>query len=304
VPASGTVDYQYFEIPTGFTEDQWVTAIEFKPGAREVVHHVLVYAKVPTPSAGAVTTAASAGNVAPTAGAAPATRPRPLFLDKPEYETPPDPPRQPGDKHPPPRQLGQLIGGTAPGTNVMQFPAGTALRIRAGTVLTFQMHYTAHGHEATDRTQIGFRFATEMPDEEMRMSAFINGQFVLPAGGRDLAVMAELEPTEPVKIYGLLPHTHLRGTRWQYVLHQRDGSARVILDIPRYDFNWQTYYFFNEPVEMQGGARLVSTAWYDNSATNRSNPDPSADVRWGDQTWEEMQYTAFLFTVPSRRLRP
>ena len=130
----------------------------------------------------------------------------------------------------PPRRLGTLIGGTAPGTNVMTFPKGTALRIRAGTVLTFQMHYTAHGHELKDRTSVGFRFAPEAPDEEMRMSAFINGSFTLPAGAKDVAVATELEPTEPVLIWGLLPHTHLRGTRWKYTLEKPDGSSQVVLD--------------------------------------------------------------------------
>ncbi len=91
VPAKGTVDYQYFEIPTNFTEDKWVDAIEFMPGAREVVHHVLVYARVPQPSQGQVTTAASA-TASPAPGAPPAARPRPLFVNQPHYETPPDPP--------------------------------------------------------------------------------------------------------------------------------------------------------------------------------------------------------------------
>lgn len=305
VPASGTVDYQYFEIPTGFTEDKWVTAIEFMPGAREVVHHVLVYAKVPAPSAPTVNTAGAASSGAAPArpAGAPAARPRPLFENKAEYETPPDPPRQPGDKHPPPRQLGQLIGGTAPGTNTMYMPEGTAIRLRAGTVITFQMHYTAHGHEMSDRTKIGFRFAKTPPREEMRMSAFINGQFTLPAGAKDVPVRTELEPTDTVQIHGLLPHTHLRGTRWKYELRMPDGSTRPVLDIPRYDFNWQTYYFFKEPLTIPPGAKLVSTAWYDNSASNKHNPDATKDVRWGDQTWEEMQYTAFLYTVPSRRSR-
>jgi len=78
----------------------------------------------------------------------------------------------------------------------------------------------------------------------------------------------------------------------------------VILDVPRYDFNWQTYYLFNKPLEMTPGSKIVSTAWYDNSPTNKNNPDATKDVWWGDQTWEEMQYTGFLYTVPSRRLRP
>ena len=291
VPASGTVEYQYFEIPTNFTEDKWVSAIEFMPGAREVVHHVLVYARVPAP--------ANAEPAAPRPAGSPA--PRPLFVRKPQYDSPEDPPRQ-DLRHGPPRQLGVLIGGTAPGTNVMTFPQGTAARIRAGTVLTFQMHYTAHGHEMKDRTSVGFRFASEMPDEEMRMSAYINGAFTLPAGQKDIAVNAELEPTEPIKIWGLLPHTHLRGTRWKYTLNMPDGTSRVVLDVPRYDFNWQTYYFFTEPLDVPAGGKLMSTAWYDNSATNKHNPNAKADVKWGDQTWEEMQYTGFLYTVPSRRL--
>ena len=296
VPAKGTVEYQYFEIPTNFTEDKWVQAIEFMPGAREVVHHVLVYAKVP-PTANASSTVTAV----PRAAGAPA--PRPLFVRKAQFDSPEDPPRL-DSLHPPPRQLGTLIGGTAPGTNVMKFPAGTALRLRAGTVLTFQMHYTARGHEMHDRTAVGFRFATAAPAEEIRMSAFINGAFTLPAGEKDVAVASELEPTEAIRIWGLLPHTHLRGTRWKYTLEKPDGTSEVILDVPRYDFNWQTYYFFATPLELPAGSKLKSMAWYDNSAGNKSNPDATKDVKWGDQTWEEMQYTGFLYSVNSRRLKP
>ena len=309
VPASGTVEYQYFEVPTGFTEDKWVQAIEFMPGAREVVHHVLVYAKIPTPASPAPTPTGlptglpTAPPAAPPAGSPAPSQAPPLFLDKPEYETPPDPPRM-DSLHPPPRRMGTLIGGTAPGTNVMTFPAGTALRLRAGTILTFQMHYTARGHAMNDRTSVGFRFAAAPPAEEMRMSAFINGSFTLPAGAKDVAVQSELEPTETVRIWGILPHTHLRGTRWTYTLERPDGTSQVVLDVPRYDFNWQTYYFFATPLELTAGSKLKSVAWYDNSAPNKSGLDATKEVRWGDQTWEEMQYTAFLYTVNSRRRAP
>ena len=294
VPAKGTVEYQYFEVPTGFIEDKWVQAMEFKPGAREVVHHVLVYAKVPPP-AGAV-----ARPAAPPPGTA---APKPLFVRKPQFDPPEDPPRK-DSLHAPPQRLGTLIGGTAPGTNVMTFPPGTAAKIRAGTVLTFQMHYTAKGHAMHDRTSVGFRFAKEAPDEEMRMAAFANGNFTIPAGQKDVAVESELEPTETVKIWGLLPHTHLRGARWKYTLEKPDGSSEVVLDVPRYDFNWQTYYFYATPLEIPAGGKLKSVAWYDNSRGNKGNPDPKQDVHWGDQTWEEMQYTGYLYTVPSRRLKP
>ena len=187
---------------------------------------------------------------------------------------------------------------------MLTFPAGTALRIRAGTVLTFQMHYTAHGHEMKDRTQVGFRFATEAPTEEIRAGNFFNGALVLPAGAKDVAVPSELEPNETVKIWALFPHTHVRGTRWKYTVEKPDGTTDVVLDVPRYDFNWQTYYFFATPLELTAGSKLKSMAWYDNSATNTHNPDASKDVKWGDQTWEEMQYTGYLYSVNSRRLKP
>ena len=297
VPASGTIEYQYFQVPTNFTEDKWVQAIEIKPGAREVVHHVLVYARVPAPA----NAPAPAPAPPPAAGAPP--RQPPLFIRPREQNLPPDPPRV-DTLHAPRGPLGSLIGTETPGNNVMEFPKGAALRIRAGTILTFQMHYTAHGHQANDRTSVGFRFAKEMPDEEIFASHFFNGSLHLPAGAKDVAVPAELGFGQPIRIWGMMPHTHLRGTRWQYTLVKPDSTSEIILDVPRYDFNWQTYYLFAKPLDIAAGSKIKSMAWYDNSASNKSNPDPTKDVKWGDQTWEEMQYTGFLYSIPSRRLKP
>ena len=97
-------------------------------------------------------------------------------------------------------------------------------------------------------------------------------------------------------VWGIFPHTHVRGKRWEYVLELPDGTKKTVLSVPRYDFNWQTYYMFKEPLQVPKGARLVSTAWYDNSPANASNPDAKVDVTWGDQTWEEMQYTGLLYS--------
>ena len=296
VPATGTIEYMHFQVPTNLTEEKWVTAIEIQPGAREVVHHVLVYARAPAPPGAAV-----AAPPAPRPEGAPA--PPPLFVRNREHALPPDPPRL-DTLHVRPRQTGPLIASLAPGTNVVEFPAGTALRLRPGTIITFQMHYTAHGTEMKDRTSIGFRFANEMPEEEILANQFTNGAFTIPAGAKDVAVPAELGVSQPVKIWGLLPHTHLRGTRWQYKLEKPDGTSEIVLDMPRYDFKWQTYYLFAKPLEIPAGGKITSMAWYDNSASNKDNPNPKADVKWGDQTWEEMQYTGFLYSVPSRRLRP
>lgn len=292
VPAHGTIEYQYFEVPTGFTEDKWVQALEIMPGAREVVHHVLVFARQPAPPAGA---ARPAANAAPDAA-----RPRPVLVHRQDRDLPDE--IGPDGKPREGRDLGALIGTTAPGTNVLTFPEGTAMRVRAGSILTFQMHYTAKGHAMKDRTRVGFVFAKSPPAEEIRATQFVNGRFAIPAGAADYPVPAEVGFNESVKIWGIFPHTHLRGKKWEYRLVYPDGRAEVILSVPHYDFNWQTYYMFATPLAVPAGARIEAFAWYDNSAGNRNNPDPTKVVTWGDQTWEEMQYTGLLMTVDSRKV--
>jgi mono/diheme cytochrome c family protein len=277
IPASGTIDYQYFQVPIDLPEERWVQAIEVMPGAREVVHHVLVFAAPPLPA----TTAA------------------PVLIKKKEYASKVIP--RSDTVHGPPQRLGGLIGGYVPGTNAITFPKGTAMRLRPGTVLTIQMHYTAHGHEMHDRTSVGFKFADRAPDEEIFATDFRNGNFTIPAGARDVAVPSELGFAHAVRVWGLMPHTHLRGTRWQYTLVMPDSTSRIVLDVPHYDFNWQTYYLFAKPLEIPAGGKLLSMAWYDNSAGNKHNPDPTIDVHWGDQTWEEMQYTGILYSVAGEK---
>ena len=111
------------------------------------------------------------------------------------------------------------------------------------------------------------------------------------------ALKARIEFEQDIEIYGLMPHTHLRGKRWEYHMQYPDERREPVLSVPAYDFNWQTLYEFEEPLSVPKGARLEATAWYDNSLANKSNPDPTSDVRWGEQTWEEMQYTAITYRV-------
>jgi hypothetical protein len=283
VPASGTIEYQAFQVTVDIPVDRWVQAIEIMPGAREAVHHVQLYAASPVDPAAAT--------------AAPAA---PVLITKKEYALPAPEVRK-DTTHRPPQHAGALIASYVPGTNVNTFPKGTALRLRRGTVLTFSMHYTAHGHEMHDRTSVGFKFADHAPDEEIFAAYFVNGNFTIPAGAKDVPVPSEVGFGRAVRVWGLMPHTHLRGTRWEYTLVMPDSSPRVVLDVPHYDFNWQTYYMFAKPLEIPAGGKLTSMAWYDNSATNKHNPDPTTDVHWGSQTWEEMQYTGILYSVVGRQ---
>jgi hypothetical protein len=275
LPAEGTIQYEYFYIPTSFTEPKWVKSIEVRPGNREVVHHVLVYYRA-TPDLQRT----SVFRPNPQTSRMPSDRAAGVRLN-------------PSRQGLPPRRL---LATYAPGTVAQLAPAGTAFRLEAGGIIELQVHYTTKGEPATDRTKVGLIFATENAPVELRPGQFVNGRFTLPAGAADVAVDADVEFLQDATIWGIFPHTHLRGKKWEYKLLLPDGTTRVVLSVPKYDFNWQTYYMFKEPLKVPKGARMVATAWYDNSAANRSNPDPKSDVKWGDQTWEEMQYTGLLFT--------
>ena len=281
VPASGTIDYEYFYIPTNFTEPRWLQAIEIRPGNRELVHHVLVTYQAPPDG--------------------PRMAPALKFI--PEHMK--LPPRKRGTR--PPREASgpsRIIATYAPGTNPQVFRPGTALRLAPGGVMELQMHYTANGKAGTDRTKVGMIFAKEPPQQELRAGQFMNATLAIPPGASDHKVGTELGLLQDITLWGLFPHTHVRGKRWEYTLVLPDGTVKPLLSVPTYDFNWQTYYMFEEPLDLPKGARILSSAWYDNSEKNPSNPDAKAEVKWGDQTWEEMQYTGILFTVKNPQVAP
>ena len=198
---------------------------------------------------------------------------------------------------PPPQRGGQAIGGFAPGTNSLRFEPGAAMLIRAGASLVVQMHYTTNGTAQTDRTKLGLFLAKEPPKVEMRMTSLVNGKLDIPAGAADYSIAAEMTTVADITLRQMLPHTHLRGKSWEYTATYPDGRSEMILSVPRYDFNWQTDYVFAEPLKLPKGTKIRAVAHYDNSAANKSNPDPKVNVKWGDQTWEEMMFTAFVYSI-------
>jgi hypothetical protein len=284
VPARGEVRYQYFKVPTAFTEDKWVQALEIRPGNRTVVHHVLVYAwspGTPPPTPYRALNPSPPAPVETTAAPGPFDRLLRQVRSTFRAETP----------------RGTLIAQVAPGGTAHVFDPGTALRLRAGTILTFQIHYTANGTPAADRTSIGFTFAKGAPAHELFVVGMQNPRFEIPPMTADYPVESRLEFLEDVTLYSVLPHTHLRGRSWQYTLTYPDGRSEIVLAVPKYDFNWQTEYQFETPLHVPKGAILKSVAIYDNSPANKSNPDPTQLVLQGNQTWEEMQYTGLLYSI-------
>ena len=199
VAAKGTIQYEWFYIPTNFTEAKWVKSIEVRPGNRAAVHHVLVYYRA-TPDR----------KVPPIARSNQTHQSNP----PPEEKGVAERPRRTDLQAMPPR----LIATYAPGTNPQVAPAGTAFRLEPGGIIELQMHYTATGQPATDRTKIGITFSTEASPREVRAQHFMNVTMKLPAGAADVAVTTDLEFLQDATVWGLFPHTHLRGKRWAYTL--------------------------------------------------------------------------------------
>lgn len=268
VPATGTIDYQYILIPTNFTEDKWVEKIEARPGDRKVLHHGVVMAREPgSPYFRAV---------------------------KPGVPFPvPDSGKQKKRE-----DTGDGVWWAAPGTEIIstyapgavpyQVGAGQARLIKAGSDLLLQMHYTSNGKAASDRTRVGIVFAKEPPKERVKNMLVYNPFMRIPAGAPNHRVEARVTLDASATITSMFPHMHVRGKAFEYRVVYPTGESEVLLSVPKYDFNWQLTYFLNQPKLLPKGTRIECTAWFDNSLNNPANPDPKAEVWWGDQTWEEM----------------
>lgn len=187
-----------------------------------------------------------------------------------------------------------------PGLRLTAYPPGAAKRIPAGAKLVFEVHYTPVGSPQEDVSRVGFVFAD--PDNvthEVVTTEVGNGGFHIPPNDPDYEVTASSAPApREVTLLSMSPHMHLRGKSFKYELVGLDGSGETILDVPAYDFNWQTRYVLAEPRTVPFGTRMVCTAVYDNSEDNLANPDPSVEVTWGDQSWDEMMLGYFDLLLP------
>ena len=188
-----------------------------------------------------------------------------------------------------------------PGNSTLVYPEGYAKRIPKGARLRFQMHYTPNGTSTEDSTRIGLVFAKEEPKHEVHVAGVVNASFRIPPGADNHQVVASVKniPTD-VQVLAFLPHMHLRGKAARYDLISGD-EVQTMLDIPRYDFNWQLLYRYAEPVNIKAGDTLRFTAWYDNSKGNPANPDPNKEVRWGPQTEDEMHLGYVEYIVPNSK---
>jgi peroxiredoxin len=187
-----------------------------------------------------------------------------------------------------------------PGQRVQLYPRGVARRIAAGSHLIFQVHYTPNGSEQFDQSRVGMWFVDPTDVEyEVRTASAVNSDFRIPAHEANFRVeSASSRLPANARLMSLTPHMHLRGKSFFYEAVRPDGERERLLEVPRYDFNWQTAYRLAEPKPLPEGTRLHCVAHFDNSEGNLNNPDPTKRVRWGEQTWDEMMIGYFDYAVP------
>ena len=321
VPAEGEIPMQNFYVPVPFNEARWVEAVELRPGNPAVVHHSIanvvqlpegtkivngraVRADGSAAAGTGATSARSTGGLSETGG-------REVFQSQDSFS----------------RAGAFKLVGQAPGKGFERHYEGTAKKVNPGWYIQFNMHYQPSGRAEKDRSRLGFWFAKKpvhhevltkgatdavfVSGKELAETRMIDGKEVkirgripnIPPNVDNWEISGQMNVKEDITLYAFAPHMHLRGKDIRYTLIYPDGREQILLDVPRFDFNWQLHYELSQPLKIPGGSKIVSVAHYDNSIKNRYNPAPDKEVYWSEQSWDEMFIPWLEYTVDRMDLR-
>jgi hypothetical protein len=270
LPAKGAIEYQYLILPTHFTKDRWVQKVEVRPSSRTTVHHAVVYIREPGST----------------------------WLKGEPRESMFSVPLSKGFT------TSDLLMVYTPGNSYDQWPSGMAKRIKAGSDLVLQMHYTANGKATQDRTRIGIVFAKEPPQKAILSLQMSNDTFVIPPGDSNYRVQVSGTLPNDCLLISMFPHMHLRGKGFEYLITEPGGHVETLLKVDHYDSQWQLNYKLAQPRPLKAGTHLTWVAYFDNSPNNPANPDPTAEVRYGEQIWDEMMIGFFDVAVDASIDKP
>ena len=272
VPADSDDIYRCFVVPTNFDSDRYVSMLQVRPGNNRVVHHVIAYLD--------------------TSGKA-------RKLDA-------------ADPGPGYTSFGGVgfgasgaLGGWAPGNEPQLLPAGSGFLLPKGADIVLQVHYHPSGKPETDRTKIGVTFTRGTVDKMVRILPIMGHPLRIPAGEANYKTGGQFPVMFPATILGVMPHMHLLGREMLVEAELPDGSKKKLVNVPDWDFNWQTSYVFKNPIQVPSGTRLKMTARFDNSTDNPNNPNsPPREVTWGEETKDEMCIAFVIFTLDNEHLAP
>ena len=302
-PAKGEIPYVRFLAKVPFLEDRWVAAAQARPENPAIVHHM------------AITEVALDNGVTPEDLGPIALLARQIGLPSALAGA------RPVVTLPSNSSAFDMLGVYTPGTAFEMYPDDSAKLLRGGKnmYLDFNVHYQATGKPETDRSMIGFWFR-KGPAKHQLFRVPASAETII-ADGKELltdtsgvkaegtrVVIPPIPPLaekyelvsvtgypEPVTIYQLQPHAHLRAKDFKYTVVYPDGHELSLLSVPRYDFRWQLAYELEKPLKLPAGSKMVVTAHYDNSLNNKYNPAPGKAVYFRDQnqSWDEM-FTPFI----------
>lgn len=316
VPAEGELPMQNFYVPVPFTEDRWIEAVELRPGNSAVVHHSIAnVTRLPEGSRivnGRAVRNDSSGQTAtvePRRGGA-LREGDEVFQSQDSFT----------------RAGAFKLVGQAPGKGFERHRPGIAKRVSPGMYFQFNLHYQPTGRPEKDRSVLGLWFSKGsvthevltkgvtdvivVEGKDLSETRVVNGREVrtrgripnIPPNADNWEIIGQTPIKEAITIHAFAPHMHLRGKDIKYVLIWPDGREQTLLNVPRYDFNWQLHYELETPLKVPAGSKMVAIAHYDNSLKNRYNPAPQKEVFWSEQSWDEMFIPWFEYTVDSRDL--
>jgi len=283
VPSRGTVEYTYIAVSAPFKEDTWVAAGEIRPTDRSHVHHVIAMVR-PKGSKWMAQAQLGAEPWAP----GPTRQADMLKANNGDLSV----------------LTSEFLVGYVPGMEAQRFDIDRSAKlIPAGADIVLEVHYTANGTEGEDRTKVGLELAPAAPARLFLSIGAAQPNLTIAPGDPNAEAKATVKFGQDVDLVYMQPHMHLRGKDMRIDAQYPNGQRDTLLNVPRYDFNWQIVYYQKAPLHLPKGTELHVTAHWDNSAGNKWNPDPGATVRWGDQSWQEM-LTAPMAVIVDRTVDP
>lgn len=257
IPENGEVAYRYVSIPTNFGEDKWVSSMEVATDAPQNTHHIILFALPPEELKDKLL---------------PGVYPR-TGLSRKELHM---------------LALRGFFNGYVPGLPGIKYQNNTAKLLPKDWRIVLQIHHQTTGKKMVDRPRVGLQFLNGYPEKIVNTRAATDIDLNIPAGVKRHLETGEYNFTKDGEIIGFYPHMHLRGTAFKYELIHPDNKKEVLLDVPRYDPNWQQYYQLKNPIKIKAGSTLIAHGWFDNSKENLNNPDSNVNVKFGLRTRDEM----------------
>ncbi len=302
-PKNNVIEWATYIVPTGMMKDTWITSLEIKPSDFSVTHHICISFVEHDPNVRyyePVWSDKARDDDGVEIGSTGIASPRaPRGVAVPRNVT----------------NAGGFDGCFVPGRSFEDYRIfNSAKLIPAGSDLSIQIHYTPNGKDTIDSPEFGMTVAPQAP-QRIYVSSGTSApgdpkSFAIPPNDPNWASPpAEVMFMADCDLVWMMPHMHLRGKDMTYTLIYPDGRQQVVLNVPRYDFNWQLGYIPAKPIQVVKGTRLIVTAHFDNSTANKFNPDPNRTVYMGNMTWEEMMFPFFSVVVdkgvdPKKVIKP